>query len=387
MGNLDAKRVWVPIFGENNKIENFVAGGIVASAGDNVTVKFDGGEQKFRKKDVCPEINPPKFEGAEDCAQLSYLNEPSVYQNLKARYNADLIYTYSGLFLVAVNPYKRIPIYTDPIAELYKGKKKTEVAPHVFAAADVAYRAMLNDRVNQSMLVTGESGAGKTENTKKVIQYIAYIAGRSHDGAAGTLEQQLLEANPLMEAFGNAKTIKNDNSSRFGKFIKLQFNPSGNVSGATVNSYLLEKSRVIWQAKNERSFHIFYQLLAGTTPSRRSSTTPSCGGQRMLRRSKLHNRYSTTWHGSHHRLVQPANLQRWFSTESSGVSGLYIPQPVYAVEFHFGTGDWRPGFDQRAGNQSGLLQQFAVHRRALRHLDGKKRCSQSQFDARTRRIP
>src|SRR5262249_51575798 len=161
--------------------------------------------------------------------------------------------------------YKRIPIYTDPIAEIYKGKKKSEVAPHVFAAADTAYRAMLNDRQNQSMLVTGESGAGKTENTKKVIQYIAYIAGRSADGAAGTLEQQLLEANPLMEAFGNAKTIKNDNSSRFGKFIKLQFNHGGNVSGATVNSYLLEKSRVIWQAKNERSFHIFYQLIAGAT--------------------------------------------------------------------------------------------------------------------------
>jgi myosin protein heavy chain len=265
----EATRVWVPVM-EEGKIMDFIVGEVVNEQGADYNLKTANGDQKL-KKDLCPPMNPPKFEGSEDCAQLSHLNEPAVFANLRARYNADLIYTYSGLFTVAINPYKRIPIYTDGMINLYKGKKKTEIAPHIFAAADVAYRAMLNDRVNQSMLITGESGAGKTENTKRVIQYIAAIAGRASDGGAGQLESQLLEANPLMEAFGNAKTIKNDNSSRFGKFIKLQFNGAGNVSGATVNSYLLEKSRVIWQAKNERSFHIFYQLLEGTTPEQKKT--------------------------------------------------------------------------------------------------------------------
>eukprot|EP01097_Dermamoeba_algensis_P004868 TRINITY_DN3126_c0_g1_i1.p1 TRINITY_DN3126_c0_g1~~TRINITY_DN3126_c0_g1_i1.p1 ORF type:complete len:1106 (+),score=401.98 TRINITY_DN3126_c0_g1_i1:454-3318(+) len=143
--------------------------------------------------------------------------------------------------------------------DIYRGKRRTEVAPHVYAISDNAYRNMLNDQQNQSMLITGESGAGKTENTKKVIQYMAVVAGRT--GGVGTLETQILEANPILESFGNAKTLKNDNSSRFGKFIKIQFNHGGSITGATISSYLLEKSRVTWQARGERTFHIFYQLL------------------------------------------------------------------------------------------------------------------------------
>ena len=166
--------------------------------------------------------------------------------------------------MVAVNPYKHLPIYTDNIVETYCGKRRNEVAPHIFAIADTAYRAMLGDRHDQSLLITGESGAGKTENTKKVIQYIANIAGRA--GGQGKLEQQLIELNPFLEAFGNAKTCRNNNSSRFGKFIKLQFNHGGNVAGASLESYLLEKSRIVSQAGGERNYHIFYQLIAGATP-------------------------------------------------------------------------------------------------------------------------
>ncbi|GAB0099171.1 Myosin heavy chain, non-muscle [Sergentomyia squamirostris] len=184
--------------------------------------------------------------------------------------------TYSGLFCVVVNPYKKLPIYTEKIMERYKGIKRHEVPPHVFAITDTAYRSMLQDREDQSILCTGESGAGKTENTKKVIQYLAYVAASKPKGSGpspaliiGELEQQLLQANPILEAFGNAKTVKNDNSSRFGKFIRINFDASGYISGANIETYLLEKSRAIRQAKDERTFHIFYQLLAGASPEQR----------------------------------------------------------------------------------------------------------------------
>lgn len=229
------------------KDDYYVEAEILSETKEKVKVLVKGGEEMEVKRDKIEPMNPPKFDGVEDCAELGHLNEPAVFHNLKRRYEADIIYTYSGLFLVAVNPYKRIPIYTPYFVDCFKGKRRNEVAPHVFAISDTAYRQMLSERQNQSMLITGESGAGKTENTKKVIQYLAHIAGRV--GGEGLLEQQLLEANPILESFGNAKTLKNDNSSRFGKFIRVQFNHSGNVAGATIQSYLLEKSRVVWQAK------------------------------------------------------------------------------------------------------------------------------------------
>ncbi|KZC11647.1 Myosin heavy chain, non-muscle [Dufourea novaeangliae] len=214
-------------------------------------------------------MNPPKFDKVEDMAELTCLNEASVLHNLKDRYYSGLIYTYSGLFCVVVNPYKRLSIYTEKIMERYKGIKRHEVPPHVFAITDTAYRSMLQDREDQSILCTGESGAGKTENTKKVIQYLAYVAASKPKSNAGELEQQLLQANPILEAFGNAKTVKNDNSSRFGKFIRINFDASGYIAGANIETYLLEKSRAIRQAKDERTFHIFYQLLAGASPEQK----------------------------------------------------------------------------------------------------------------------
>merc|ERR1711936_1460068 len=223
-------------------------------------------------KDDIQKMNPPKFDKEEDMADLTCLNEASVLHNVKERYFSGLIYTYSGLFCVVVNPYVRLPIYTEKIIELYKGKKRHEVPPHVFAITDTAYRSMLQDREDQSILCTGESGAGKTENTKKVIQYLAHVAASkpkaskpksSSHTSTGELEQQLLKANPILEAFGNAKTVKNDNSSRFGKFIRINFDASGYIAGANIETYLLEKARVIRQAEEERTFHIFYQLLAG----------------------------------------------------------------------------------------------------------------------------
>lgn len=207
-------------------------------------------------------------------ASLTYLNEPSVAHNLQQRFEAGSIYTYSGLFLVAVNPYRALPIYGRDIIEHFKNRVRDEVAqPHVFATTDLAFRNMLEMRENQSILVTGESGAGKTENTKKVISYLAGPAGQGTQSSrvsASGLEEQILQANPILESFGNAQTVRNDNSSRFGKFIRIHFGDDGQIAGANINWFLLEKSRVVTQTPKERNYHVFYQLLAGATPEMRS---------------------------------------------------------------------------------------------------------------------
>ncbi|KAF9942315.1 hypothetical protein BGZ65_005099 [Modicella reniformis] len=207
-------------------------------------------------------MNPPKFDKVEDMADLTYLNEASVVHNLRLRYHSNLIYTYSGLFLVAVNPYRKLGIYTDEVVAAYKHKKRHEMSPHIFAVTDAAYHDMLQDRDNQSILITGESGAGKTENTKKVIQYLASTASDKNN-KIGRLEQQILQANPILESFGNAQTIRNNNSSRFGKFIRIEFTSAGHIAGGNIERYLFEKSRVTYQTSQERNYHIFYQLLSG----------------------------------------------------------------------------------------------------------------------------
>ncbi|XP_026327807.1 myosin heavy chain, muscle isoform X38 [Hyposmocoma kahamanoa] len=259
------KACWVP-----DDKEGFVQGEIKATKGDLVTVSLPGGETKDFKKDLVGQVNPPKYEKCEDMSNLTYLNDASVLYNLKQRYYHKLIYTYSGLFCVAINPYKRFPVYTFRCAKLYRGKRRSEVPPHIFAISDGAYVNMLTNHENQSMLITGESGAGKTENTKKVIAYFATVgASQKKDPSAekkGSLEDQVVQTNPVLEAFGNAKTVRNDNSSRFGKFIRIHFGPSGKLAGADIETYLLEKARVISQQALERSYHIFYQLMSGSVP-------------------------------------------------------------------------------------------------------------------------
>uniref|UniRef100_A0AAX7T773 Myosin, heavy chain 11b, smooth muscle n=1 Tax=Astatotilapia calliptera TaxID=8154 RepID=A0AAX7T773_ASTCA len=260
------KMVWVP-----SEREGFEPASIKEEKGDQVLVELSNGQKVTVNKDDIQKMNPPKFSKVEDMAALTFLNEASVLHNLRERYFSSLIYTYSGLFCVVVNPYKMLPIYSEKIIEMYKGKKRHEVPPHIYSITDNAYRNMMQDREDQSILCTGESGAGKTENTKKVIQYLAVIASSHKDVFScltsfllqGELEKQLLQANPILEAFGNAKTIKNDNSSRFGKFIKLNFDVTGYIVGANIDTYLLEKSRCIRQAHTERAFHIFYYMVAG----------------------------------------------------------------------------------------------------------------------------
>uniref|UniRef100_A0A665X938 Myosin-9 n=1 Tax=Echeneis naucrates TaxID=173247 RepID=A0A665X938_ECHNA len=258
------KLVWVP----SEKL-GFEAGSVKEEHGEECVVELaDSGKKVKVNKDDIQKMNPPKFNKVEDMAELTCLNEASVLHNLKERYYSGLIYTYSGLFCVVVNPYKYLPIYTEEIVNMYKGKKRHEMPPHIYAITDSAYRSMMQDREDQSILCTGESGAGKTENTKKVIQYLAHVASsfkskKDQVSEVGELENQLLQANPILEAFGNAKTVKNDNSSRFGKFIRINFDVNGYIVGANIETYLLEKSRAIRQAKDERSFHVFYYMLSG----------------------------------------------------------------------------------------------------------------------------
>ncbi|OAY75620.1 Myosin-12 [Ananas comosus] len=200
--------------------------------------------------------------GVDDMTKLAYLHEPGVLQNLSCRYSLNEIYTYTGNILIAVNPFRRLPhLYDVHMMEQYKGATFGELSPHLFAVADACYRAMINDHGSQSILVSGESGAGKTETTKMLMRYLAFMGGRS--GIEGrTVEQQVLESNPVLEAFGNAKTVKNNNSSRFGKFVEIQFDKYGKISGAAVRTYLLERSRVCQVSDPERNYHCFYMLCA-----------------------------------------------------------------------------------------------------------------------------
>uniref|UniRef100_A0A8C2L2A8 Myosin heavy chain 7 n=1 Tax=Cyprinus carpio TaxID=7962 RepID=A0A8C2L2A8_CYPCA len=251
--------------------EEYVKASIVSREGDKVTVVNEKRKTvTVKEADIHPQ-NPPKFDKIEDMAMFTFLHEPAVLFNLKERYAAWMIYTYSGLFCVTVNPYKWLPVYNQEVVIAYRGKKRSEAPPHIFSISDNAYQYMLTDRENQSILITGESGAGKTVNTKRVIQYFASIAAggsAKKDGSEkkGTLEDQIIQANPALEAFGNAKTIRNDNSSRFGKFIRIHFAASGKLASADIETYLLEKSRVTFQLKAERDYHIFYQILSQKKP-------------------------------------------------------------------------------------------------------------------------
>ncbi|KAG6469013.1 hypothetical protein ZIOFF_073710 [Zingiber officinale] len=206
-----------------------------------------------------PEASPC---GVDDMTKLAYLHEPGVLQNLRSRYDMNEIYTYTGNILIAVNPFRRLNhLYDSHMMEQYKGAAFGELSPHPFAVADVAFRLMRNEGVSQSILVSGESGAGKTESTKMIMRYLAYMGGRAASEGR-TVEQQVLQSNPVLEAFGNAKTVRNNNSSRFGKFVEIQFDERGRISGAAIRTYLLERSRVCQISDPERNYHCFYMLCA-----------------------------------------------------------------------------------------------------------------------------
>jgi len=259
----DAKKsVWIPDPKTHGYREGLLESGDLEDPASKCVVAV--AHEKFTHKAAeVGKVNPPKFEKVEDMVNLTFLNDASVFWNLKTRYQAKLIHTYSGLFVVVVNPYKRYPLYTHRVCKIYLGKRRNEVPPHLWAIAEGAYRDMLTNKKDNAMLITGESGAGKTENTKKVITYLAMVAtgsGKKSEKKV-SLEDQIVATNPILESYGNAKTSRNDNSSRFGKFIRIHFTASGKLAGCDIVSYLLEKSRITEQQEVERSYHIFYQLL------------------------------------------------------------------------------------------------------------------------------
>lgn len=247
----------------------WIDGEVVRINGEEVHVRSTNGKKVVTDiSKVFPKDTEASPGGVDDMTKLSYLHEPGVLHNLATRYELNEIYTYTGNILIAVNPFQRLPhLYDTHMMEQYKGAGFGELSPHVFAVADVAYRAMINEGKSNSILVSGESGAGKTETTKMLMRYLAYLGGRS--GVEGrTVEQQVLESNPVLEAFGNAKTVRNNNSSRFGKFVEIQFDKSGRISGAAVRTYLLERSRVCQISDPERNYHCFYLLCAAPAEDR-----------------------------------------------------------------------------------------------------------------------
>nr|XP_027095341.1 myosin-9-like isoform X6 [Coffea arabica] len=241
----------------------WIDGQVTKINGNEVEIQLSDGRTVVEKlSKIYPKDEEAPAGGVDDMTKLSYLHEPGVLQNLAARYQLNEIYTYTGSILIAINPFQRLPhIYDSSMMEQYKGAPFGELSPHVFAIADVAYRAMINEGKSNSILVSGESGAGKTETTKMLMRYLAFLGGRK--GTEGrTVEQQVLESNPVLEAFGNAKTVRNNNSSRFGKFVEIQFNKNGRISGAAIRTYLLERSRVCQVSDPERNYHCFYLLCA-----------------------------------------------------------------------------------------------------------------------------
>ncbi|KAK1428998.1 hypothetical protein QVD17_11197 [Tagetes erecta] len=228
-------------------------------------VQLSTGKQVVVPNTSSVHVKDPEFPelGVDDMTKLAYLHEPGVLQNLKCRYDHDDIYTYTGNILIAVNPFKRLPhLYTSDIMAKYKGASLGDLSPHPYAIAHAAYGQMVNEEISQSILVSGESGAGKTESTKNLMQYLAFMGGRPSTEGKRSVEQQVLESNPVLEAFGNAKTVRNNNSSRFGKFVEIQFNEKGQISGAAIRTYLLERSRVCQVSDPERNYHCFYMLCA-----------------------------------------------------------------------------------------------------------------------------
>ncbi|KAM4859026.1 unconventional myosin-VIIb isoform 2-T2 [Thomomys bottae] len=241
---------------------NVAIGGIIKETKPGkILVEDDEGKDHWIPAEKCDTLtlmHPNSVQGVDDMIRLGDLNEAGMVHNLFIRYQQHKIYTYTGSILVAVNPFQMLPLYTMEQVQLYYGRHMGEQPPHVFAIANSCYFNMKKNKRDQCCVISGESGAGKTETTKLILQFLATVSGQH-----SWIEQQVLEANPILEAFGNAKTIRNDNSSRFGKYIDIYFNPSGVIEGARIEHFLLEKSRVCRQALEERNYHIFYCMLMG----------------------------------------------------------------------------------------------------------------------------
>uniref|UniRef100_A0A0V0IZB4 Putative ovule protein n=1 Tax=Solanum chacoense TaxID=4108 RepID=A0A0V0IZB4_SOLCH len=250
-------RVWCHL-----KNRQWEPGQVQSTSGDKASVLLsDGSVVAVPVEELLP-ANPDILQGVDDLIQLCYLNEPSVLHNLQYRYAQDRIYTKAGPVLIAVNPFKEIQLYGSKLVTAYK--KKLLDSPHIYSIAETAYSQMMEDEVNQSIIISGESGSGKTETAKFAMEYLAMLGGGNNG-----IEKEVLQTSYILEAFGNAKTSRNNNSSRFGKLIEIHFSTAGRICGAKIQTLILEKSRVVQLLDGERSYHIFYQLCAGAPPTLR----------------------------------------------------------------------------------------------------------------------
>ncbi|XP_059398793.1 unconventional myosin-Vb-like isoform X4 [Carassius carassius] len=261
-------RVWIPdpeeVWKSAEIIKDYKEGDTVLhlKLEDETTLEYSIGP----KDNPLPFLrNPDILVGENDLTALSYLHEPAVLHNLKVRFlESNHIYTYCGIVLVAINPYEQLHIYGEEVITAYSGQNMGDMDPHIFAVAEEAYKQMARDEKNQSIIVSGESGAGKTVSAKYAMRFFATVGGSANDTS---IEEKVLASSPIMEAIGNAKTTRNDNSSRFGKYIQIGFDRRYHIIGANMRTYLLEKSRVVFQAEDERNYHIFYQLCASSSLS------------------------------------------------------------------------------------------------------------------------
>eukprot|EP00741_Cyanophora_paradoxa_P005762 tig00000113_g5584.t1 len=257
-----AATVWVQAGAE------WLVGDVTSVDGQTAQVKTPDGRIHKLSTSSLLYTNSEGSDGIADLVKLEHLHEASIWHSLKSRYDKNVIYTYIGPILVSINPYTDLKLYTQSMVDHYRGKFISETQPHIYALADQTFRNMMNERKNQSVLISGESGAGKTEATKIMLAYLAKICSSN---IVDRVAQQVLESNPVLEAFGNAKTVRNNNSSRFGKYFEVLFDAAGRIVGANIENYLLEKSRVVSQAENERSYHIFYQLCAGASAEEKAA--------------------------------------------------------------------------------------------------------------------
>ncbi|XP_051533560.1 unconventional myosin-Vb isoform X2 [Myxocyprinus asiaticus] len=259
-------RVWIPdpeeVWKSAEIIKDYKEGDsvLLLKLEDESTLEYSIGP----KNNPLPFLrNPDILVGENDLTALSYLHEPAVLHNLKVRFlESNHIYTYCGIVLVAINPYEQLQIYGEEVINAYSGQNMGDMDPHIFAVAEEAYKQMARDEKNQSIIVSGESGAGKTVSAKYAMRFFATVGGSANDT---NVEEKVLASSPIMEAIGNAKTTRNDNSSRFGKYIQIGFDKRYHIIGANMRTYLLEKSRVVFQAEEERNYHIFYQLCASSS--------------------------------------------------------------------------------------------------------------------------
>jgi myosin heavy subunit len=253
----DGAVVWIKDPAKESKV-GFLRGEVVKfTEGRGYTVKTSDGNEKTVRPVDCAQANPDGLSAPDNC-YLIHISESTILENMRLRFKDKKIYTYTANILIAVNPFQKLTIYSQELMGPYVNKPLGILEPHVYAMSEEAYKTMLKTKLSQSLVVSGESGAGKTETNKHLMNYLTF---RSKSETVGSdIGMKISEANPVLEAFGNAKTSRNNNSSRFGKFVKVSFGERGGIMGASTVQYLLEKSRVPFQSKGERNYHVFYDV-------------------------------------------------------------------------------------------------------------------------------